>query len=183
VAEEAERLKEKHTLIVVLLLLGLVVYYSFFESHDSSKDRGKKIGPPLLALRPEEVKKIEINSLKGGELIGEWKEKRWSLLKGNEVGNWEATIDDFMVNLLILVEIEKFRVENTQLKNFGLENPALRITLTDITDKTYQILIGDTNPARTSVYVKRAESPEVIIVGAILNHELSKIVPLLAPAY
>ncbi len=176
-------MKEKHTLIVVLLLLGLVVYYSFFESHDSSKDRGKKIGPPLLALRPEEVKKIEINSLKGGELIGEWKEKRWSLLKGNEVGNWEATIDDFMVNLLMLVEIEKFRVENTQLKNFGLENPALRITLTDITDKTYQILIGDTNPVRTSVYVKFVESPNVIITGAILNYELQKVAPLLAPAY
>ena len=176
-------MKEKHTLIVVLFLLGLVVYYSFFESHDSSKDRGKKIGPPLLALRPEEVKKIEINSLKGGELIGEWKEKRWSLLKGNEVGNWEATIDDFMVNLLMLVEIEKFRVENTQLKNFGLENPALRITLTDITDKTYQILIGDTNPVRTSVYVKFVESPNVIITGAILNYELQKIAPLLAPAY
>jgi len=176
-------LKEKHTLIVALLLLGLVVYYSFFECHDSSKDRGKKIGPPLLALRPEEVKKIEINSLNGGELIGAWKEKRWSLLHGNTVGNWEATIDDFIVNLLMTVEIEKFGVENIQLKNFGLENPAFRITLTDITDKTYQILIGDTNPVRTSIYVKRAESPQVIIVGAVLNYELQKIAPLLAPAY
>lgn len=176
-------MKEKHTLIVALLLLGLVVYYSFFEYHDSSKDQGKKIGPPLLALRPEEVKKIEINSLNGGELIGEWKEKRWSLLHGNAVGNWEATIDDFIVNLLMLVEIEKFGVENIQLKTFGLENPAFQITLTDITDKTYQILIGDTNPVRTSVYVKRAESPQVIIVGAVLNYELQKITPLLAPAY
>lgn len=176
-------MKEKHTLIVALLLLGLVVYYSFFECHDSSKDRGKKIGPPLLALRPEEVKKIEINSLNGGELIGAWKEKRWSLLHGNTVGNWEATIDDFIVNLLMTVEIEKFGVENIQLKNFGLENPAFRITLTDITDKTYQILIGDTNPVRTSIYVKRAESPQVIIVGAVLNYELQKIAPLLAPAY
>ena len=175
-------MKEKHTLIVALLLLGLVVYYSFFEYHDSSKDQGKKIGPPLLALRPEEVKKIAINSLNGGELIGAWKEKRWSLLHGNTVGNWEATIDDFIVNLLMAVEIEKFGVENIQLKNFGLENPAFRITLTDITDKTYQILIGDTNPVRTSIYVKRAESPQVIIVGAVLNYELQKISPLLAPA-
>ena len=102
-------MKEKHTLIVALLLLGLVVYYSFFECHDSSKDRGKKIGPPLLALRPEEVKKIEINSLNGGELIGEWKEKRWSLLHGNTVGNWEATIDDFIVNLLM-----RWRLKNLE---------------------------------------------------------------------
>jgi len=176
-------LKEKHTLIVVVLLLGLVVYYSFFESHDSSKDLRKMIGPPLLALRPEEVKKIEIKSLNGGELIGEWKQKRWTLLHGNMVGNWEATIDDFIVNLLMMVEIEKFGVENIQLKNFGLENPAFRITLTDITDKTYQILIGDTNPVRTSIYVKRAESPQVIIVGSVLNYELQKMAPLLVPAY
>ena len=176
-------MKEKHTLIVALLLLGLVAYYSFFESHDSSKDREKKVGPPLLALRPEEVKKIEIKSLNGGELIGEWKEKRWSLVKGNEVGNWGATIDDFIVNLLMTVEIEKFRVANTQLKTYGLENPAFQITLTDITDKTYQILIGDPNPVRTSLYVKRAEYPPVIIVGAVLSYELQKIVPLLIPAY
>jgi hypothetical protein len=181
-AEEAERLKEKHTLLVVLILLGLVIYYSFFEYHDSSKDRGKKIGPPLLALSPEEVKKIEIKSLNGGELIGVWKEKRWSLLKGNEVGNWKATIDDFIFNLLMTVEIEKFRVESSQLNAYGLENPAFQITLTDITDKTYQILIGDPNPVRTSVYVKLAESPLVIIVGAVLNYELQKITPLLVPA-
>ena len=82
----------------------------------------------------------------------------------------------------MLVEIEKFGVENIPLKTFGLENPTFRITLTDITDKTYQILIGDTNPVRTSIYVKRAESPQVIIVGAVLNYELQKISPLLAPA-
>ena len=175
-------MKEKYTLIVAVILLGLVIYYSFFEHHDSSEDRGEKIGPPVFALRPGEVKKIEINTLNGGEMVGEWKERRWSLLKGNGVGNWEARIDDFIVNLLMLVEIEKFRVENTQLKNFGLENPRLQITLTDITDKTYQIFIGDTNPGRTSVYIRRAESPQVIIVGAILNYELQKIAPLLSSA-
>jgi len=136
-----------------------------------------------LALRPEEVKKIEIKRLNGGELIGERNEmRRWVLVKGNRDEQEELKVNDFIFSLLMLVEIEKFRVENTQLKTFGLENPAVQITLTDITDKTYQILIGDTNPVRTSIYVKRAESPQVIIVGAILNYELQKIAPLLAPA-
>ena len=175
-------MREKHTLIVAFVLLGVVIYYSFFESHDSSKDREKKIGPPLLALRPEEIKRIEVKSLNSGELIGEWKGKRWSLVKGKAVGDWGATIEDFIVNLVMTVEIDKFPVESSQLKAYGLENPDFQITLTDITDKTYQILIGDTNPVRTSIYVKLAESPLVIIVGAVLNYELQKIIPLLVPA-
>ena len=175
-------MKEKHTLIVALILLGLVIYYSFFEYHDSSKDPGKKIGPPLLALRPEEVKRIEVKSLNGDELIGEWKGRRWSLVKGKAVGDWGGTIEDFIVNLVMTVEIDKFPVESSQFKVYGLENPDFQITLIDITDKTYQILIGDTNPVRTCIYVKLAESPLVVIVGAVLNYELQKISPLFVPA-
>jgi len=173
--------KEKHTLIIVLILLGLVVYYSFFEYNAVSKKKGGVIGTPLLAFSPEEVKKIEIKKITGDELIGEREGRRWRLLKGNMIENWEPSINDFIVNLLTSVEIEKFRVENSELKNYGLETPAFQITLTDITDKTYQILIGDTNPGRTSIYVKFAESPHVIISGAVLNYELQKIAPFLAP--
>ena len=173
-------MKEKHTLIVALILLGLVIYYSFFEFNAPSKEKEGKIGPPLLAISPGEVKKIEVKRMDGGELTGEWKERRWVLLKGNEVENRQMLINDFIVNLLMLVEIDKFRVENSQLKDYGLANPAFQITLTDITDKTYQLLIGDTSPVRTSVYVKFPESPNVVIAGAILNYELKKIVPLLS---
>jgi len=177
-------LKEKHTLIVALLLLGLVVYYSFFEYNASLKEREIKPGPLLFELSPGEVKKVEIQRLDGGELIEERNEsRRWILLKGNRIEQWESKVNDFIFNLLMLVEIEKFKVENSQLKYHGLENPTYTITLTDITDKTYQLLIGDSNPVRTSVYVKFVESPNVIITGAILNYELQKIAPLLASAY
>jgi hypothetical protein len=176
-------LKEKHTLIVALLLLGLVVYYSFFEYNASLKEKEIKPGPLVFELSPWEVKKVEIQRLDGGEFIGERTEGRgWILLKGNRIEQWESKVNDFIFNLLMLVEIEKFKVENSQVKNYGMENPAYKIILTDITDKTYQLLIGDSNPVRTSVYVKFVESPNVIITGAILNHHLWKISPLLAPA-
>lgn len=175
-------MKEKHLLIAVVILLGLVLYYSFFEYHGSSQEGMRKGGPPLLFLRPGEVKKVEIKSLKEGELIGELKGKGWSLVKGNAVENWEAKLGDFIVDCLTMVEIEKFPVENSQLKDYGLENPAYQITLTDVTDKTYQILIGDRNPARSCVYVKFADSPLVIKVGAFLSFALQKIAPLLVSA-
>jgi len=177
-------LKEKHTLIVVLVLLGLVIYYSFFENYASLKERERRPGPLIFELSPMEIKRIEIKRLDGGELIGERNQmRRWVLVKGNRAEQWESKVDDFIFNLLMLVEIDKFRVENSQLKNFGLENPGLRITLTDITDKTYQILIGNSNPVRTSLYVKFVESPNVIITGAILNYELQKLNSLFTPEH
>ena len=169
-------MKEKHTLIVALLLLGLVGYYSFFEYHAPLKEREiKPPGPLLFEISPGEVKKVEIQRLDGGELIAERNGRWWILLKGNRIEQWESKVNDFIFNLLMLVEIEKFLVENSQLKDYGLENPAFQITLTDISDKTYRLLIGGSNPGSTSVYVKFVESPNVIIAGAILNWEFSKL--------
>ena len=173
-------MKEKHILIVAIILLLLISYYSLFEYGSSSKQQEKRPGPPLFALIPAEVNKVEIKNSNGQEFIAKREGRRWVLVKGNQVEQWESKIKDFIVGLLMLVEIDRFKVENSQLKNYGLENPSYQITLTDITDKTYQLQVGNTNPVGTSVYVKFTESPEVIIAGALLNWEISKVIPLLS---
>jgi hypothetical protein len=175
-------LKEKHTLSIALILFGLLIYYFFFEYQSVSKENVEQAGPSIFALNPRQVKKIEIKGLlNGDEFIGEWK-GRWILIKGNNIHNSETTIRDFVLYLLTAVEIDKFPVENSLLKNYGLEKPSYQITLTDVTEKTYRFLIGGSNPNKTCVYVKFAESPNVIVAGALLTHELSLILPLLAPA-
>jgi len=173
-------LKEKHILILAIILLGLVTYFSIFEMFPSPEEP-EEIGPPVLFLDYRDVKKIQVRTSEGKELICERKGRGWELIKGEETEKWRAKITDFVIYLISAVEIDKIPVENSQLSHYGLENPAFQITLTDITDKTYQLMIGDTTPVKTSVYAKFADSLNIIIVGALLNWELSKMAPLFTP--
>ena len=168
-------MKERHLLIAAIVLLVLVIYYAIFEFGISSDTSKQYIGPPILFLNYRDVKKLHIKTSEGKELICERKGKGWEVIKGTKVKGWRSKVADFVSYLISAVEIDKIPVKNSQLSKYGLENPAYEITLTDITDKTYQLIIGDSTPVRTSVYAKFADSPHIIIVGALLNWELSKL--------
>jgi len=174
-------LKEKHILFAAVILFGLVVYYAVFEYGASSETVPEDIGPPILLLDYRAVKKIHVRTHDGKEFIAEQREMSWDLIKGNEAETWNAKVTDFVLYFISAVEIDKIPIEGVELSKFGLETPQYEVTLTDITDKTYQLAIGENTPVRTSVYARFADSPQIIIVGALLNWELSKLGPLFAP--
>ena len=172
-------MRGKHILILAVVLLGLVIYYNFFESNGASKKSEERPGTPVFLLQYGDVKKLHVVTSDDKELICERQGRRWSIIKGRNV---QEKINDFVVSLLITLELDKILSENVQLDKFGLGNPAYQINLTDITDKSYQLLVGDTTPTGTCIYAKLADSPDIIIVGALLKWELSKIDSLLTPA-
>lgn len=175
-------MKEKHILFAAVILFGLVVYYAVFEYGVSSEKVPEYIGPPILFLDYRAVKKIAVKTPDGKEFIAERKEMSWDLVKGNKAEKWRSKVTDFVLYFISAVEIDKISAEEVQLSNYGLETPQYEVTLTDITDKTYQLAIGDTTPVRTSVYAKFLDAPHIIIVGALLNWELSKLGPLFVSA-
>ena len=174
-------MKEKHILFAAVILFGLVMYYAIFEYGVSSETALEDIGAPILLLDYRAVKKIQVRTHDGKEFIAERREMSWELVKGNRAEKWRSKVADFVLYFISAVEIDKIPIEGVQLSKYGLETPLHEVTLTDITDKTYQLAIGDNTPVRTSVYAKFLDSPHVIIVGALLNWELSKLDPLFTP--
>lgn len=175
-------MKEKHILALALILLALAVYYSVFEVDFASRKPTSPIGPPILLLHYTDVKRVEIQAANGRAVRCERSGYTWKLLQGNEAEQWSAKIEDFVAYFVSAPEVDKFPEDPLRLSEFGLDNPGYRITITDVTEKPYHLIVGSTTPVGVSVYAKFVESPEVIIVGSLLNWELSKLVPLLAPA-
>jgi len=174
-------LKEKHILFAAVILFGLVVYYAIFEYGISSETVLEDIGPPILLLDYRMVKKIQVRTHDGKEFVAERRDMSWDLVKGNKADKWRAKVADFVLYFISAVEIDKIPIESVQLNKYGLETPPYEVTLTDITNKTYQLAIGDNTPVRTSVYAKFVDSPHIIIVGALFNWELSKLDSLFTP--
>lgn len=174
-------MKEKHILVLALILLVLTAYYSVFEADFDSRKPAGPVGPPILLLHYSDVKRVEIQAADGRAVRCERSGPTWTLLQGNNAEQWESKITDFVGYFVSAPEVDKFPEDPQRLSEFGLDNPGYRITIIDVTDKPYHLIVGNTTPVGVSVYAKFVESPEVIIVGALLNWELNKLGPLLAP--
>lgn len=61
-------------------------------------------------------------------------------------------------------------------RDYGLGPGSDRLRILDTTDRELLDLeIGSANPSSTGIYVRRRPDPEVLLVGAVLRWEISKI--------
>lgn len=81
-------------------------------------------------------------------------------------------LDDFLQSLHDVTVISALE-EQSPLADYGLDAPARRILLETAKGRQVVVLLGDRNPAGTSVYV-RADGGPVVIAGALAVWEFDK---------
>jgi len=104
----------------------------------------------------------------------------WRLWKGTQTENVQSTVEDFVTALFATQQIDRFPAQGQSMGDFGLDTPSHIITVTDRTDKDYQLRLGETSPTGACTYAQFAESPDILVVGALLEWEVQKVEPLLA---
>ena len=163
-------------LIVAILFTALLLFYLIFEG-EAPNTQSAPVGERFLPLKATDIQGVNIVTREG--LIFKCvkdSDGSWNVINGERKTNASEKINDFIEAITTLMAIDHFSVTSTELSQFGLQEPSTRITLTDLTQKTYDMLIGDKTPDdATGVYVKLADANEVAIMGAVLNWELLKI--------
>ena len=161
---------------VVLAALSGALYWS--NRHPASENTAKAsvdTPPKILALKQEDISKIEIKK-KGGEAL--------DLAKGN-AGKWEITspkplgADQEAVSSL-LSSVSTLNSERlvddkpTDLSQYGLAQPALEIDLITRDAKPQKLLVGDDTPAGSAVFAKLDGDPRVFTVASYNKSSLDK---------
>ena len=164
----------KHNVVLAVILSVLVGYYVLFELPEPSEEIKILRGTSIYLIEPWDVKGLQVVADVGKQVVAERREERWHLEQGRQVDGWEGKIRDFVTNLLMTVEIDKFPVEENLFRECGLENPSYTITVTDITDKSYTLFAGDKTPVGTCLYAQFSDTPNILVVGALLRYELGK---------
>ena len=164
----------KHNILLALILIVLVGYYVFFEGGTPPKETKILRGTPIYLIAPWDIKKVHVVT-EDGDLLAERDGEQWQLLKGKPVEGVTGKIDDFVTSLLMTVEIDKFPFDENLARECKLDNPSYTVTVTDITDKTYTLLVGGKTPVGTCLYVMFADTPQIVVVGALLDYELGKL--------
>jgi len=168
---------KKPILIASALFAALILFYFVFEVIAPEKEEGIFQGERFLPLKATDIYALDIVTREGLALkCVRASDGSWNILEGEKKDNASETIEDFLEAITIIPEIDTFTVAPDMLQQYGLQEPSLRLTLTDLTRKTYDILIGDKTPAAsTGVYVNLSGSGRITILGAVLNWELFKL--------
>jgi len=167
---------KKSILIAAVLFSVLLIFYVVFEAGTPDQE-GPLKGERFLPLKAADIHGVKVTTREGLTFYCvKDTDGSWNIVEGEKKGKAGEKINDFVEAITNLTEIDHFPVHSTMLAQYGLQEPTAQITLTDLTQKTYEILVGDKTPsASTGVYVMLSDGGRVTILGAVLNWELYKL--------
>src|SRR5215469_3811966 len=143
--------------VVLLALLGTLYWSGHRKTSDDTGTKSADASPAILKLDQNSITRVEFKKKDAEPVV---------LAKGNS-GSWEitepkrfaadqSTVTSTVSSLAALNSERLVDDHAADLKQYGLENPSLEVTLTEKDNKTQELLIGSETPTGSAVYAKRA---------------------------
>ena len=160
-------MRRRNTLILAALLIILGAYVYFFEIRPGEKPKGDR----LIAFKPEEVASILLTYPKQEIQLQKDPGGRWRLTQPLQAAANGSTVGAHLAALTagtIQRSLEK-KPAAEDLKSFGLDRPAIKISITLASGITLPgLIVGATTPLGNAAYVQRGGDPTVYLVEAAL---------------
>jgi Domain of unknown function (DUF4340) len=170
-------MKPKGLLIAVVLLavLGGLVWWSNKKqaSVDTSK-KGSEATTKLLSIPDDQFQNIRIKKVTGEVVDVDREGGRWKLTEPKPLPADQDAVAGIVTNLSNLNADNTIEESAADLKQYGLADPTLDITVKRKDGKTDELLIGDDTPTGAGVYAKLAGSPKVVTIASFVKSSLDK---------
>ena len=149
------------TLAVLVVALGLGAYLFFYESKQEPKP--DKVKEKVLTLEKAKVKELDLASLEAAHLVKEGSAWR---LSAPQAAPADTTVVDGLLTSLEGLEVEEVVGESvTDLAQYGLAQPRVKVTATLEGAQPLTLLLGDKTPDGANVYAKTGASARVFTVA------------------
>ncbi len=159
--EKIMNFKFKGALFLTLIFVLLLIFVLVFERNREVKidEAGQEVFT-VWDVKKDNVKQITFNN-NGEKLVldkqgdGSWKGKKQP--KDEKQKTEEFKVDSTKLDLVLdeIIKIEATeKIEKSNLKDYGLENPKLSVAFVLKDDKKKELFIGDKNPDGSQLYVK-----------------------------
>ena len=156
--------------LLALLLVAVAGLYYGLEAKGKRSEDDKQ----LFRAEEKDVEKISIK--KGDEQVILQREGAgWRLIDPVQAKAETTEITALLQALLTVREERTIDQQPKSLGEYGLERPAIQLTLSFKGDKPpLVLLLGDKNPSGFSVYAKRGDQPAVLLVADTVRIRLDR---------
>jgi hypothetical protein len=161
---------------IVLAALSATLYWSNHRKPtDASAAAGSSSTTKIVSLKQDDISKLEIKKLNGDDVVlDRVSADKWKITSPKPLVADQDPVSTILYTLSPLDNATVIEEKPSDLKAFGLANPAVTVSATEKDGKTQTILIGDDTPTGGSAYAMLSGDPRVFMVNSNTKSSLNK---------
>src|SRR5262249_53546925 len=145
---------------VVLAALGGLLYWSDHHKPAETTTASADTPPKILTLNESDISKINLKKKGADELaLAKNNSGKWQITSPKPLETDSSAVSGVVATLSSLSSDRVVEEKASNLKPYGLSDPALEADITEKDNKSQKLLIGDDTPTGNAVYAKLDGDP------------------------
>lgn len=169
--------KYLNTLIAVALLAAVYAGFTYWDKRKGaeSKSETSTSQEKLFAIDSRHVKLFTIKPREGEAVTCQREGANWAIVEPKKLAADSSAISSLLSSLTSATVDQVVDQKPANLKDFGLDSPALSLEITtDTKPGKFDLRLGDETPASGDVYAQVAGSPRVVTLAGYLKSSFDK---------
>lgn len=148
--------------LLFIVLAGILYWSEHRKPGDETSTASANAAPAILKLDSSSITGLELQR-KDAKPIALTKAQsgQWQITAPGAFGADESTVSNLLTTLSSLNSERLVEDKTADLKQYGLESPALQVDIKEKGNKEQELLLGDDTPAGGAVYAKLASDPRI----------------------
>jgi hypothetical protein len=161
--------------IVFFILAGLLYWSEHRKPADDTVKASADTPPAILKLDSSSITQLDLKK-KNAETVVLTKagSGKWQITQPKPYGADQDAVSSLLSTLSSLNSERLVEDKASDLKTYGLDQPALEVDIIDKGNKTQKVLMGDDTPTGSGVYAMLAGDPRVFTVASYTKNSLDK---------
>jgi Domain of unknown function (DUF4340) len=161
--------------VVFFILAGVLYWSEHRKPADDTVKASADTPPAILKLDSSSITKLDLKK-KNAETVVLTKagSGMWQITQPKAYGADQDAVSSLLSTLSSLNSERLVEEKTSDLKTYGLDQPALEVDITDKGNKTQKVLLGDDTPTGSSVYAMLAGDPRVFTVASYTKNSVDK---------
>jgi len=159
---------------VLLALIG-ALYWSEHHKPSGEEKPSAATSPTILKLDQTAITKLALKEKSAQPIVlAKNNSGTWQILEPKPFAGDQNTVSAVLSSLSSLNSERLVEDKASDLKQYGLDPPAVEVDVTEKDKKTQQLLIGDDTPAGGAVYAMLAKDPRVFTMASYNKTSIDK---------
>lgn len=160
---------------VLLVLIGTLYWSGHRKPADDVVKASAGAPPAILKLDQSAITKLELKEKNAAPIVlTKNNSNAWQIVQPKSLSADQSTVSSALSSLCSLNSERLVEDKAPDLKQFGLDQPAVEVGITEKNNKAHQLLIGDDTPTGSAVYAKLAGDPRIFTIASYSKTNIDK---------
>lgn len=164
--------------IATALLAALIGLLYWSNRHPASTETASALTPPapkILSVNESDLTKVDLHKSNGDQLaLARNGSGAWEILAPKPMTADQNAVDSMLGTFSSLTSERLVNEKATDLGAYGLAQPSLEVDLTEKSNKTQKLLLGDDTPAGNGTYAMLGGDPRIFTIATYTKTSIDK---------